>query len=91
MSLLSDADLLELLKATGRQITIGSATVWAVFDEEYVEALGIAGNRPTVTCRSSDVTGVVDGTAVVVGAGRFLVRGIQPARTGLTKLILELQ
>ena len=92
MSLLSDADLLELLIAAGEPVTVGGQGIYGMPSEGYAEDLGLAGTRPLLTCRTIDVGSAPDGTAVDFGGENYVVRGRQPAeRAGLTKLVLELQ
>jgi high-affinity K+ transport system ATPase subunit B len=89
MPLESDADRLAMLQALGEEITVGGTAVWAIVDNEYVEALSVTGTQPVATCRSSDVTGVTRATTVVRGGVTYRVANIEPDGTGMTLLRLE--
>lgn len=74
----------------GVAVTIGAATVNAIFDGGYAEALGVPGTRPTLCCRSADVSGLARGTTVVVPVhGSFKVIDEQPDSSGISRVILE--
>jgi len=88
----TDADRLAVIQECGGQlVTVATASVWGIFENAYAEDLGIAGTRPELTCRTTDVSTAAAGTAVVANELSYLVRGIQPDGTGMTVLILELQ
>lgn len=89
MPLETDADRLAMLQALGELITVGVAQVWAIVDNEYVEALGVAGTQPVATCRSTDVTAVTRATSVVRGGVTYRVANIESDGTGMTALRLE--
>lgn len=79
----------------GITATIGGSPVTGIFDNETVIIDGFNGavesTRPVFLCREVDVTTVVHGTAVVINAVNYKVRGIRPDGTGFVLLILELQ
>jgi microcystin-dependent protein len=88
----TDADRLAVIQCCdGQLVSVGGAAVWGIFGNAYAEDLEIAGTRPQLRCRTSDVTTAGYGTSVVVATESYLVRGIQPDGTGMTTLILELQ
>lgn len=75
----------------------GTSTFTAIFDNEH--QLEDAGGgisfsvlQPQLTCRDSDISGVLYGDAVsVTGQGDYKVRVIMPDGTGVTELRLEAQ
>lgn len=69
--------------------TIGVASVEGLFDNEYVEFRDVAGTRPVLRAVSTEVSSVIEGTAVTVNAVSYTVAGIQPDGTGMTLLVLE--
>jgi len=96
MAVESAADRLEFLDVDEFGVTAtydGASTIQGIFDKDYIELLqgevGIASTGPQMLCRSSDVSGVVQGKAVVVGGVSYTVKGIEPDGTGMTLLLLE--
>ena len=89
MTIESAADLLGLLSDFGETATVGRDDVTAIFDEDYVEVLDIAGTRPLLYCRTSDVSTVSVGDNAEAGGAFYTIVGIQPDGTGLTMLVLE--
>lgn len=88
----TDADRLAVIQCCdGQLVTVATASVWGIFENAYAEDLNIAGTRPQLRCRTTDVSTAIVGTAVVVNELSYLVRGVQPDGTGMTVLILELQ
>jgi len=69
--------------------TIGAATIQGILDDEYIEDLDIAGTRPVLICRTSDVTAVAQGTVVTINETAYTVVDIRPDGTGVTRLILQ--
>ncbi len=95
MAVESDADRLTFLSADdfGTAATIGSATVYGIFDDAY-ESVNIATGEITMTaprflCRTADVTSVAQGTAVTIGGVAYKVINIEPDGTGMTALALS--
>ena len=70
-------------------VTIGAASVAAIFDNEAADALMAAGTQPVLTVKSSDVSATARGTAVVVNGTNYTVAKIEPDGTGLSRVILE--
>ena len=87
----TDAERLALLQHLGEQIAVAGVSVWAVFDNAYAEALGLAGTQPVAACRSTDVAAVTTASTVVRGATTYRVVGIEPDGTGMTLLVLQRQ
>lgn len=90
MAIESAADRLAMIQALdGQQVTIGGASIYAIFDNDYVEALDTEGSGPRLVCRTADVSSVTYGTAAVVSGANYTVRTIMPDGTGMTVLVLE--
>ena len=95
MAVESDADRLIFLSSDdfGVAATIGSATVYGIFDDAY-ESVNIATGEITTTaprflCRTSDVTSVAQSTTVTIGGVSYKVINIEPDGTGMTALALS--
>lgn len=74
----------------GVTVQIGAASVNAIFDGGWGEAMGVPGARPALTCRSSDVAGVARGTTVVVpGHGNFVFIEDRADGSGISRVMLE--
>jgi hypothetical protein len=67
------------------------ATIDGILDEEYAEALGIAGSAPVFLCRSADVAELtlLENDRLTIGGTVYEVANIEPDGTGMTKLVLE--
>lgn len=91
MAIESAADRLALLDDWGVDATYGAHTIAVIYDEEYVELMGISGDSPVVLGRTSDfeTAEVAEGGTLAVNGASFTVRVIQNDGTGMTKLILE--
>lgn len=95
MGVESDADRLMFLQTEdfGMTGTIGTATIYGIFDDSYHavnEVTGeVATTAPQFTCRTSDVTSVIQGTVITINSIAYKVINIQPDGTGLTVLILS--
>lgn len=73
----------------GTAATVDGSSVDGIFDHEYVEAAGIAGERPVFLCRTSDISAVALDVTVVVNSTNYTLRVIESDGTGLSRLILE--
>jgi hypothetical protein len=71
------------------RVTVAGVEFSAVFDAAHVVGLDVAGVRPMLTCRESDVVGVAVGAAATVRGLAYTVREIQPDGTGVVGLMLE--
>jgi hypothetical protein len=65
-----------------------------IFDNDYqaVDAGGgvaFAMQQPRLTCRTSDVTGALEGDTAVIGGVTYTVRVVMDDGTGITELTLE--
>jgi len=71
-------------------VTVKATAVTAIFDHEYVAVENIEGERPVLTCRTSDLpAGLVNGDPVVVEGVDYTVASIHPDGTGVTLLVLR--
>ncbi|MBT4292877.1 hypothetical protein HOD41_09325 [bacterium] len=96
MAVENSADLLAMLGDFGQTVTVSKDDfdrdlITAIYDEDYVESLDIAGVRPLLHCRSTDVADVIQGDDVEVAGVDYLVAKVQQDGTGVTILILEEQ
>jgi len=73
----------------GIEAVIGEATIEGILDDEYIEDLDIAGTRPVLICRTSDVAAVAQGASVTIGTVSYKVVVARPDGTGVTRLVLE--
>lgn len=91
MSVDYSADLAGLYADFGESVTVAAATITAIFDGGYADALDMAGTQPTLRCRASDVASVAHGAAVVRAGVNYTVRGKQPLAPDEleTRLVLE--
>ena len=69
-------------------------TVNGIFDAEVIEVemggeVGILAPQPTFKCRTSDLTGVTEASAVTIGSTNYLVKNRLDDGTGTTELQLE--
>ena len=86
----SDADRLAMLHGLGGEtITVAGVPVLAIVDNEYADALGVAGTQPVATCRSVDVAHAARGSAVQRAQSAFRVANVEHDGTGITLLRLE--
>ena len=70
--------------------TIGAVTgVEGIFDKEYGDALGVAGNSPVLRIATTAAPAVAVGSAVTISAVSYVVTAIEPDGTGMTLLRLE--
>lgn len=79
----------------GVTATIGGVPVPVIFDNEFLATLNVESSNPVALAKTSDMTGVADGTLVVIPEGDFnpafngKVIGVQPDGTGFH--VLELR
>jgi hypothetical protein len=83
------SDVALMLKDFGQSITLNGSTVQAIFDNAYTGMLGMESSGPALTVASSDVAGVEQGHAVVVGSANYTVVTVEPDGTGVTVLRLQ--
>lgn len=76
----------------GVEATINGLPVDGIFDDAYEDVLNVGSSDPAFTCRTSDVSSVVEADPVIIGGVTYKVAGQpQPDGTGVTVLPLEEQ
>lgn len=87
MSLESDADRLEILKALGEQVAIAGTQIWGIFEQRYTEMpfdSPVEGLRPSIQVRDIDIEGVSRGAPVVRKGKTYIVTNFEPDGEGMT-------
>lgn len=73
--------------------TVGGVSKDGIFDDAYLDPLGIAGSQPALVCVSADVSTAAQGTAVVVNSVSYTVGSKadnpEDLGTGMTRLLLQ--
>lgn len=96
MTVETSLDRLTFLNDFGVDATSGSDTFKVIFDNPHQETSTI-GEVPFsiqecyITARSSDVSGVGQGSIITVSGSQYAVTDIQPDGTGMSMVMLELQ
>lgn len=91
----SDAELLRLIADSGGiPVVTERGDFVAIFDNEFVESaggVGIEGQQPVLTCRSSDIerVGLNKSAIVTVIAQPYRVQRIEPDGDGISRVILR--
>ena len=70
-------------------VTIGGASVSAIWDNESGDELLAAGSRPSLIVKSADVSSTARNTVVVVDGVNYRVASVDPDGTGLSRVPLE--
>lgn len=71
-------------------LTIGAASVAAIFDNAFSDPLGIvAGTQPVFIAATADVATLAVGDTVTRGATSYTVASIEPDGTGITRVMLK--
>ncbi len=73
----------------GVAVTVAGVSKVGIFDDAYIDPLGMAGSQPALLCASADVSTAAQGTAVVVNSVNYTVGSIQPDGVGMTRLLLQ--
>lgn len=68
----------------------GIIEVNGIFDEEFIESNFIETKKPTFTYAENDYPVEIN-SEIVRGLKTYLVKGIEPDGTGITRLVLEKQ
>ena len=89
MAIESAAERLSMLTIFGESATLAGSAVIGILDKEYRVVGDIESNYPVFECRSTDATGVVHGSTLVVGAESFVIVGVEDDGTGMTVLVLR--
>jgi hypothetical protein len=66
-------------------------TINVIFDEQYVDALGVESSQPAATCSSTDAEDVDQNDMITISGREFRIIGVQPDGTGVTVLRLQRQ
>jgi hypothetical protein len=69
--------------------TVRGRTISVIFDEQYVDALGVESSQPAATCSSADAEGVEQDEMITISGREFRIIGVQPDGTGVTVLRLH--
>lgn len=95
MAVESDADRLAFFDTDDFAVnaTIEGVDVPGIFDDAYIDPLGIASTEPMFHCRTSDLAAITpavarDTAATINGTG-YTVQNIEPDGTGMTLLKLN--
>jgi hypothetical protein len=95
MGVESAADRLAMLSSDdfGTAATVGSATVYGIFDDDYkavnLQTGEIVQTGPQFTCREADVTGLAVRGTVVISGTTYYVLEKRSDGTGMTELLLS--
>mgnify|MGYP001403029669 CR=1 FL=1 len=71
--------------------TLDGASVSGIFDNQYIDTLGIASRQPMFTLPTADAAAATTSSVLVVEGVTYRVRSIEPDGTGVTMLMLERQ
>lgn len=73
--------------------SLGASSFSVIFDDAYYPAQGeevnIETSKPRVTCKSSDVTGAMQGDTITIDGTAYTIIGKQPDGTGIIILTME--
>jgi hypothetical protein len=90
--MIGPADHLDMLRALGGQVvTCAAGQFVAILENEFLEADGVEGRTPVLTCRTVDVQQLqigAKGAVLQVGGDTYRVRRHEPAGDGESRLIL---
>lgn len=75
----------------GENVTLNGASVRVIFDDDYVEPLGVESSGPAVSLWAADAVDVVHGQVLVRAGATYKVRGVRPIDVGWLLLKLERQ
>lgn len=67
----------------------GNLSVACIFDNVYLDALGVAGTSPRLVGSTAALATIVRGHTVVVASVTYTVVNVEPDGTGITTLQLE--
>jgi len=67
----------------------GGGQVRVIFDAPHADVLGMEASAPTALGRTVDLQALAHGHALQVRGQAFVVVGVQPDGTGMTRLVLE--
>lgn len=70
-------------------VTVGGVSVRGIFDNAFIQALGISGTGPVLIVKTASVPSVAQGDAVVISEVNYTVAEIKPDGSGITVLELD--
>lgn len=98
----NDLDTFLSLSDFAQSVQVGAVTISAIFDDAHYEIndygnhssierdlINISSNSPLLLCKTSDVSGVVQGTRAIVGGVEYCIMDLQADGTGVSRLILQ--
>ena len=65
----------------------GATAVKVIFDNAYMEGVGIAGTNPVATGKASDFPAAAVGKTLVIAAVNYVIKNRQPVDDGLFVLL----
>lgn len=71
--------------------TLDGVSVAGIFDNQYIDALGVATRQPMFTLPTADAAAATTSSELVVEGVPYRVRSVEPDGTGVTVLMLERQ
>lgn len=85
-----------LLADFGVTATWSGGSFIGIFDNDYVDAevggsVSFAVSQPRFTCRTADLTGMTEDTALTIEGISYVVRVFMNDGTGMSVLVLEAQ
>lgn len=82
-----------LASPLGTAVTINGNTVNGIWDDDYSEILGVAGDGPLFTCDQDDLDAITPtvarGTTVTKASVNYTIQNMKPDGTGFTMLVLS--
>ncbi len=82
-------DVAPFLRDFGTDAVLNGAPVSGIFDNEYVEAFGMASRQPMFTLPTAQAGSVTQSSVLVVEGVSYRVTRAEPDGTGVTVLMLE--
>lgn len=83
-------DLTQFTADFGVSATVGGVALTGIFDNAFLESLGItSGSSPVLLVVSAAAPSATHGTSVTVGGSSYAVTAVEPDGTGMTLLRLQ--
>ena len=92
MSIETETDRLEVLKALGEIVDVSGRQVWGIFERTSLEISfdsAVDAMKPSLLVRSSDVESIGRGASVIRKGNNYSVATINPDGEGMTTLELN--
>lgn len=94
MAVETDDDRSYMLADFGVTVTFGASTFQAIFENDHIPVEAGGGvefsiQQAMILCRTSDVTGIGQGSLVSISGNSYAVSDVQPDGQGMTMLVLE--